>query len=192
MRQCALEGRVARPPASGLFPERWPRIGIRRRGEPGSHRPAVFRAIVPRHALFREMRGRPTGYAGAVGNLRPDPTRDAGLAAMGVRRPAEAVNPCGKRWDVSIGYRRAWKARRTERDGLGCPPHRAGPWLFGGLPPRGLRNGPGCAKLWDRGRAGPAYVPSVPLVLGTPGIRGSGSTAIRRARATALKIASLM
>ena len=33
---------------------------------------------------------------------------------------------------------------------------------------------------------------SVPFVLGTPGIRGSASTAIRSARAVALKIASAM
>lgn len=33
---------------------------------------------------------------------------------------------------------------------------------------------------------------SVPFVLGTPGIRGSDSTAIRSARAVALKMASAM
>lgn len=38
----------------------------------------------------------------------------------------------------------------------------------------------------------PPYELSVPLVLGTPGIRGSCSTAIRSARAVALNTASAM
>ena len=45
--------------------------------------------------------------------------------------------------------------------------------------------------LWLLGNLPHSY-PNVPLVLGTPVTRGSASTAIRKARAVALKIASLM
>lgn len=49
---------------------------------------------------------------------------------------------------------------------------------------------PGEHTITPGWRAG--YPLRVPLVLGTPLSRGSGSTAMRRARAAALKIASLM
>ena len=62
---------------------------------------------------------------------------------------------------------------------------------LGQVPCEVKRRGPftHCDFQLERMTAQPS---SVPLVLGTPGMRGSDSTAIRSARAVALKIASLM
>ena len=47
-------------------------------------------------------------------------------------------------------------------------------------------------SLRDEAASATHHPPSVPLVLGTPVIRGSGSTAMRSARAAALKMPSAM